>query len=91
MSRSGIQGREEHFTAVKSGEGKLKEHRMYWWRSAIMAKNIVITTVQNVRKTSLRVTRLVDIWNGLAEYLGETEEVDHKDYNPENNSSSNLR
>jgi hypothetical protein len=40
-----------------------------------MTKNIVITTVQNVRKNVvLRVTRLVDIWNGLAEYLKETDE-----------------
>jgi hypothetical protein len=39
-----------------------------------MAKNIVITTVQNVRKNVvLRVTRLADIWNGLAEYLKETD------------------
>ncbi len=39
-----------------------------------MTKNIVITTVQNVRKNVvLRVTRLADIWNGLAEYLRATD------------------
>jgi hypothetical protein len=39
-----------------------------------MQKNIVIMAVQNVRKSVvLRVTRLVDIWNGLGEYLRETE------------------
>jgi hypothetical protein len=39
-----------------------------------MTKNIVSMAVQNVRKNVvLRVTRLVDIWNGLGEYLRETE------------------
>jgi hypothetical protein len=39
-----------------------------------MTKNIVSMAVQNVRKNVvLRVTRLVDIWNGLGEYLKETE------------------
>jgi hypothetical protein len=40
-----------------------------------MTKNIVNITVQNVRRNVvLRVTRLADIWNGLAEYLKETDE-----------------
>jgi hypothetical protein len=39
-----------------------------------MQKNIVSMAAQNVRKNVvLRVTRLVDIWNGLGEYLRETE------------------
>ena len=57
-----------------------------------MAKNIVITTVQNVRKRRAarnKARRHMERSGRVSK--GDGREVDHKDFNPENNNSSNLR